>query len=240
MKMGLMPLRLREPQASVCYGVSSASLREGLTFKMRINWYCQSPLHLPVGRRGDSDKGNILTLVSGRIFIESILVMTSKKIRFNAPLDNLGKVVTVAVTILFSIICLFQLGVFSGTAPELNSIIVVIALLVIYFGVYSFRPVNYLLFDEELIIRRPVSNIVINRIDIVNIRILDPKELDWTFRTWGVGGFFGYYGKFSNTNLGNMTWYVTNRNLPILIETTDNRKIVISPENPTVFLLNFS
>jgi hypothetical protein len=55
-----------------------------------------------------------------------------------------------------------------------------------------------------------------------------------------MGGLFGYYGNFVNFSLGRMTWYATRRDKPVLVKTTDNRKIIVTPDDPDTFVNELS
>jgi hypothetical protein len=87
-----------------------------------------------------------------------------------------------------------------------------------------------------LIIRRPVRDIIIERKNIKRVQPITKEQVKWHVRTFGVGGFFGYYGHFVNSKLGNMTWYATRRDNTIFIETVDDKKIVVTPDEPEVFI----
>jgi hypothetical protein len=95
---------------------------------------------------------------------------------------------------------------------------------------------SYTIETDNITINRRIGNIVINKSDIQSIKLLSKDDLKWTIRTFGVGGLFGYYGKFSNRKIGSMTWYVTHRNKTILITTTAGKKILISPDEPETFI----
>ena len=69
---------------------------------------------------------------------------------------------------------------------------------------------------------------------------LTKKKLSWAVRIFGVSGLFGYWGKFSNTKLGSMTWYSTRRNNAVLITTIYNKKIVLTPNEPEKFVTEFN
>ena len=68
--------------------------------------------------------------------------------------------------------------------------------------------------------------------EVFNVVLLTNEDLKWTIRTFGVGGLFGYFGKFRNSKIGTMTWYATMRNQAILINLKDGQRIVITPDNP--------
>lgn len=164
----------------------------------------------------------------------NLLLMTYK-----TSLDNMAKVVTIVITVLFAAIIV---GQFSLINDETKSVPIFTAILlsIIYFGTFSFRPIDYKLTDDKLIIHRLLSDIKVNRLEIKSIEQLDKSKLSWAVRVLGVGGLFGYWGKFSNSKLGSMTWYATRRNNAVLVTTIYNKKIVLTPNEPGKFVTEFN
>ena len=158
---------------------------------------------------------------------------------YKTSLDNLAKVVTIVTTILFAAIIVGQFSLIKDEGRSVP-IFTTIILLLIYFGTFSFRPISYKLTDDKLIIHRPLSDIKIIRAEIQNVEQLDKEKLSWAFRVFGVGGLFGYWGKFSNTKLGSMTWYATRRNNAVLVTTIYNKKIILTPNEPEKFVIEFN
>ena len=158
---------------------------------------------------------------------------------YKTSLDNLAKVLTIVITILFAGIIV---GQFSFIKDEEKSVPVftTIFLSLIYFGTFLFRPISYKLTDNKLIIHRPLSDIKINRTEIKSVEQLEKTKLSWAFRVFGVGGLFGYWGKFSNTKLGSMNWYATRRNNAVLVTTIYNKKIILTPNEPEKFVTEFN
>lgn len=154
---------------------------------------------------------------------------------FKASLDKLAKGVTIGVSILFGAIIIAQVYSMASGSFIVSSIIIT-SLLVIYFATYVFRPIHYEVTSDQLLIHRIFSDVIIKRIDILNVEPLHKDQLKWTIRTFGVGGLYGYYGKFVNSKLGNMTWYVTRRDNVVLVETTNDKKIVLSPKDVSSFV----
>lgn len=74
-------------------------------------------------------------------------------------------------------------------------------------------------------------------IPLSNIKSAEVKPLAMmgSVQTWGIGGMFGYIGYFRNSILNNYTAYVTHRDKTVLIE-IENEQIVISPDDPEVFV----
>ena len=158
---------------------------------------------------------------------------------YKTSLDNLAKVVTIAITILFAAIIVGQFSLIKDEGKSVP-IFTTILLSLIYFGIFSFKPISYKLTDDKLIIHRPLSDIKIIRAEIEKVEQLDNEKLSWAFRVFGVGGLFGYWGKFSNTKLGSMTWYATRRNNAVLITTIYNKKIILTPNEPEKFVIEFN
>lgn len=158
---------------------------------------------------------------------------------FKTSLDNLAKGVTLGITILFAglIIGQFFIGYQEGGVV---AVFIPVLLLLIYFTAYWFRPVNYEVTPENLIIHRAFSSVKIDKDLIKSVELLDKKDLRWSFRTFGVGGLFGYYGKFANTTLGSMTWYATRRDRSVLVKTVQDKRIILTPDEPEKFVANFS
>lgn len=154
---------------------------------------------------------------------------------YKTSLDNLAKGITIGVTLLFVGILIGQFSIIKDTGWAVP-IITTVTLFLIYFISFAFSPINYEISAENLTIHRLLIDVQIDRHQIKNVELLDKEQLEWVFRTFGVGGLFGYYGKFANTKLGSMTWYATRRNKTVLIETLDNKKIILTPDEPEKFV----
>lgn len=158
---------------------------------------------------------------------------------YKASLDNMAKGITIAVTILFAVIIAGEYATISH-AERAIPISTTIIFLLIYFLVFIFRPVSYIVTSEELIVHRPLFDVKIKRADINSVQSIDEKTISGSIRTFGVGGLFGYYGKFANAGLGGMTWYATRKDKLVLIKTADNKKIIVTPDDPDNFVAEFS
>ena len=81
---------------------------------------------------------------------------------YKTSLDNIAKGVTIGVTILFAAIIGGQMFLIKDTGLSIP-IITSVLLLVIYFGTFLFRPINYNLTNEKLIIHRPLTDVKMDR-----------------------------------------------------------------------------
>ena len=144
--------------------------------------------------------------------------------KYKASLDKTAIIITILVSLLF------------GALTILNFILpLAILLLIVYLICWHLKPLSYEIKADQIIIRRLIKSVHINRTDLVNLTLIDKNKLSGTIRTFGVGGLFGWYGKFSNNELGDMTWYLTRRDKPILIISKAGKKILISPDDAEGF-----
>jgi len=154
---------------------------------------------------------------------------------YKTSLDKTAIVITICVTILFAVIIGGQYSIIKDAGRAIP-IYTTTACLLIYFMAFAFRPINYVVTKDELIVRRPLVNVHIKRTDIKSVARIERNKITGSIRTFGVGGLFGYYGNFANFSLGRMTWYATRKDTPVLVKTIDNKKIIFTPNDPDKFV----
>jgi hypothetical protein len=147
---------------------------------------------------------------------------------YKASLDKTAIIITNIITLIFGALIVFNF---------LLSLAII--LLLIYFICLLLKPINYQITEKELIIHRLIKNVHIKRSEIESLEVLEKSALTGSIRIFGVGGLFGWYGRFANKQLGTMTWYVTRRDKPILILTKSNKSIIISPDEVETFVSDF-
>lgn len=158
---------------------------------------------------------------------------------YKTSLDNLAKGITIGVTILFAIIIIGEYSIIKDEGRAIP-ICTTFVLLLIYFIAFAFRPINYNLTADKLIIHRLFVDVKIDRNQIKSVELIDKENIGWAIRTFGVRGLFGYYGDFANKRLGSMTWYATRRDRTVLVLTVDNKKIILTPNDPNKFVADFN
>ena len=154
---------------------------------------------------------------------------------YKASLDNTAVYITIAVAVLFTVIIGGQYF-FINNSGRYVPMYTTIACLLIYFFAFAFRPIEYVVTIDELIVRRLLFDVHIMRADIKTVEPIDREKIRGSFRIAGVGGLFGYYGGFTNSSLGFMTWYMTRKDRPVLVKTVDNKTILFSPDDPIQFI----
>ncbi len=145
---------------------------------------------------------------------------------FKAPMDKITKVVTIAVVLL--IVGLAIIPAMLDGFEDLFPMLIMIPAMVALGLAYAWAPRHYEIHRDRVVIVRRIGNVEIPRKDITSVTLPGKAAMAKTIRTFGVGGFFGYYGRFYNTTLGKMTWYATSRSTPVLLVTKD-KKILLTP-----------
>ena len=157
---------------------------------------------------------------------------------FTTFLDKFNKTTTIIVIVFLLIISTTIF--FLIPDDERNTIDLMVYLpIILCIVVYLFRPNNYSVSSDKLLIHRMINNVEINRNNIQSVQEIDESQVKNSLRTFGVGGFFGNFGTFWNGKLGKMTWYVTRKNNFVLVETKDQKKIILTPDKPEEFVAIF-
>ena len=114
---------------------------------------------------------------------------------YKASLDKMALVITMGITVLFTVIIGSQFSEYVETGQTASLVAALICLL-IYVTAFIFRPLRYSITAEELIIHRPLWNVRLKRSRIRSAVLVDKKSgpgLDpnlwrrWTvWLLWGV------------------------------------------------------
>lgn len=150
---------------------------------------------------------------------------------FSVSLDKSAKVITLLIGLAFGValfLSVFNPPFLKNEVPYLLTLILGVTFLLCFI----LSPTGYSILDEELIIHRRFKNVVLRKSEINKAESVDSKRLKWVMRSLGVGGLFGYFGRFWNKEFGSMTWYVTNRNKFVLLEMKNGNRLFLSPDDP--------
>ena len=158
---------------------------------------------------------------------------------FKASMDKTTKIIT-AIVIVILIALVIQPFIFVPKSLSILSPILTALILIIIFSIpILYKPQAYIIESGNIIIHRIAKNVIFLKNEIDSIQQIEKEKLKGSIRTFGVGGLFGYYGKFYNSKIGAMTWYASRRSNYVLITTTSNKKIILTPDNPENFVKEF-
>jgi hypothetical protein len=155
--------------------------------------------------------------------------------QFKASLDPLAKGITFGVIALFVFLGQKSISILLLDQNDLSTIFIHLGTIVFFVGLvlgcYLFSIRSYAIKDRCLIIQRPIGNVKIAIKDIQDVRPLAHFETRGIVRTFGVGGLFGYFGKFYIPSIGSSTFYATQRKNKILIITKNDQNLIITPDD---------
>lgn len=158
-----------------------------------------------------------------------------------ASMDTLTKGLTIGVT--FILLLSGFIPIFSTNEFQFSELIHPSSVYVMPFGLiiillltYGFSPKRYGLQDRQLVIYRPFQNKIYATEDMHSVSIVSKEEMKGSMRVFGVGGLFGYFGLFRNSRYGTMIWYATRRDQFVVIERSNGRTIILTPDDPNSFV----
>ena len=96
----------------------------------------------------------------------------------------------------------------------------------------GFAPQRLEIGDDGIVILRRYKSVVINREEIKSVEYISKLAFRGAIRTFGVGGLFGYYGRYYAPALGSFTLYATSFQNLYLIKKWSGKSIVISCAEP--------
>lgn len=101
---------------------------------------------------------------------------------------------------------------------------------------FLFAPRSYTMTESAVIINRPVLKLRIPFGSIVQMRQIDKKDLGSVIRVAGMGGIFGFWGRFQSSTIGPFKCYMTDNNKMVLLGNSTGENIILSPSNPNDFI----
>ena len=153
---------------------------------------------------------------------------------YKASLSKTSKIITVAVSLLMLIIVIKAFVDLKNEVWWLASFALLFILTVI--GGWAYGIKSYEIKDNLLFIKRPIGSRQFSLHSLKKAEHIPRRELWMSFRLFGSGGFFGYYGRFYNANYGSMRMFATNLNNAVMLTLNDGRKIVVTPDDPENFI----
>jgi hypothetical protein len=139
-----------------------------------------------------------------------------------APLDLRAKLLTLFITGLLLLI----------GRDNLTALLFLVSLILLATAILGIR--GYRLTGDDLYIRHVGWSQHWSLRDLRDVKIR-PGVLTGSMRTLGIGGFFGYIGRFRSQLLGNYQAYVTDSSRAVVLRFKDDT-LVISPDDPAAFV----
>ena len=156
--------------------------------------------------------------------------------KYKSSLDVVARVVPWFLLFIAVVIAVPLLGNFSamGISALPAALFGPVLIIALYISMYLLKTLSISVDDYAITIDRKVKPVTIPFSEISSIRRID--DMRFAIRTFGNGGVFGYTGYFYKKGIVSMLWYCTQRANYILIEKTNGKKIVITPDDADGFM----
>ncbi len=86
--------------------------------------------------------------------------------------------------------------------------------------------------ESQIVVLRRYQSVVISRDEIKSVEQLTANAMRGAIRTCGVGGLFGYYGKYYTRSIGSFSLYATGSENLFLIRKWNGKNIVVACAEP--------
>lgn len=122
-------------------------------------------------------------------------------------------------------------------AASIVAIVVAIVIVGVFLSAILLTPRGYDVRDGKLFVRTLATKFSYDLRQLSDAygarasKVFSPG----TLRTFGVGGFFGYYGYFRNAALGGFLAFVTDKDKLVVLHFAD-KVLVVSPKEPERFV----
>ena len=134
----------------------------------------------------------------------------------------------------------WQVCMSSDSSADLAELILLnVIMLPIMIICEGLAPQRLEIYEKKLVILRRYKSITIHADEVLSIDRLPKNALRGAIRTWGVGGFFGYFGHYYTGLIGPFKLFATSMDNLYLIRLASDKKIVISCSEPDILEKTF-
>ncbi|ODS78911.1 MAG: hypothetical protein ABS46_16450 [Cytophagaceae bacterium SCN 52-12] len=157
---------------------------------------------------------------------------------FKASMDSTTKVITSLVILMLAGVSILPLK--ELLAPDVSfgdvirNTLAVVFLVALPVGIWIYAPSGYEIDAGRLVIHRNVGQVSIDLNEIAEVKRQE-GVIGRSIRTFGVGGLFGFYGKFYTDGVGSATFYATQRKNWVWVKLKSGKNILLTPDMPEEF-----
>ena len=157
--------------------------------------------------------------------------------KFSSSLDQTSVVITASVSAVGLVLGYFALRRSGdGGVPVLLLFLGSAIVLGLLIATFLLKTNSILVDNTGITIDRTINPVKIAFSEIKAVQTDRDGEMTGVIRTFGNGGSFGYIGSFYNKKYGRMKLYCTQRKNYVIIDKTNGKRIIISPDNPPELL----
>ena len=119
-----------------------------------------------------------------------------------------------------------------NTEPLIGLIVFNLIMLPTVLACEGLAPQRLEIGESQMVVLRRYQSVVISRDEIKSVEPLPANAMRGAIRTCGVGGLFGYFGKFYSRTIGSFSLYATGSENLFLIRKWNGKNIVIACAEP--------
>lgn len=151
---------------------------------------------------------------------------------YKATLGTSARWITILTTLLLIFIPLIIL-VTAGTLEQPAILFPMLLPILIPVICFAYRVTGYELDNKQILVKRMVGDFLVSLNEIDSIEV-NPDAMKRSFRTFGNGGLFGFYGRFRNSIYGPYRAFVTDPKNSVILK-LQKSTIILSPDQPQKF-----
>lgn len=157
--------------------------------------------------------------------------------KLKASLDLPAKIITLVYAVFCLAFCIYAINICFEPGTDLEGKIIMGSIAVLLFGILIFTwlysPKYYVVTSDSIVVNRAIGKKAFLLSEIESISLIAENEIKSVTRVMGVGGLFGYFGRFQSHNIGMSTFYTTQRKNLTLLRLKNGKKVVLSPDENT-------
>lgn len=152
---------------------------------------------------------------------------------YKATLGTSARWITALTTLLLILIPLVILNS-AGTSEQPAIFFPLLLPVLIPLICYVYRVTGYELDSKQILVKRMAGDISLPLNEIESFEV-NSEAMKRSFRTFGNGGLFGFYGRFKNAVYGPYRAFVTDPKKSVVLKQR-NSVIILSPDEPHKFV----
>ncbi|HET6401054.1 MAG TPA: PH domain-containing protein [Candidatus Kapabacteria bacterium] len=149
---------------------------------------------------------------------------------FKSSFDTVSKMIT---GIGFLLLIYIGYDLYSDPHSSTAGLVYIAVVLITNFAAFFLNSGTFVVKSDCLVIDRAVGGIKIPFDDILSTRVLNDGD-SYLIRTFGIGGYGGWYGKFWSRTTGVVTMYGRNQQHRILLKTKTHGSLIITPDDLSI------
>ncbi len=111
--------------------------------------------------------------------------------------------------------------------------LLITSIMALVFGIgWYYRVLRYSLTEDTILVHRLSGKVELSILELVDTRVVNKEDGFRAIRTMGMGGLWGFWGRFYSTDLGHFKLYTTCWKPILFLHLKGKGWVGISPKDP--------